>query len=102
MRRYLLTEEAHNDLAEIRDYLKHEAGAQVAKTALGRIKAAIRFLSRTPGAGHIREDLTDHPVKFWPVMSYLLVYNPESHPIEIIRVIHGSREIAALLAKNDG
>jgi plasmid stabilization system protein ParE len=97
MRRYLLTDEAQADLAEINDYLKREAGVHVAKSTLTKIKEAFLFLSRTPGAGHVREDLTSDPVRFWSVYSYLIVYDPAKRPIEILHIIHGNREIAAVL-----
>ena len=66
-----------------------------------RIKDAIVFLGDTPGAGHLREDLTDDALKFWSVYSYLVIYDPATRPIEIMRVIHGSREVSALLSQDD-
>jgi antitoxin ParD1/3/4/toxin ParE1/3/4 len=51
--------------------------------------------------GHVREDLTDEPVKFWPVNSYLIVYDPTARPVEIARVIHGHREVSAILSQDD-
>lgn len=47
--------------------------------------------------GHLREDLTDKPVLFWPVGSYLVIYNPVRKPIEIVRVLHGRRDLPRLL-----
>jgi antitoxin ParD1/3/4/toxin ParE1/3/4 len=55
------------------------------------------LLGREPGAGHVREDLTSTPVKFWPVYSYLIVYDPETRPIQIIRVLHGMRDVEEIL-----
>src|SRR5579872_7237238 len=78
-----------------------EAGPRVAKSTLTKIKDVLVFLGGTPGAGHIREDLTAEPVRFWPVFSYLIVYDPAPRPIEILRIIHGRREISAILAQDD-
>jgi hypothetical protein len=39
--------------------------------------------------GHRREDLTSHPVLFWPVGAYLAIYRAERHPIEIVAVTQG-------------
>ena len=50
-------------------------------------------LGRTPGMGRRREDLTPFPVFFWPVGAYLIIYRAEGHPIEIVAVTQGSREI---------
>ena len=101
MKRYLLTDEAKTDLDDIKDYLKREAGPRIAKSTLDKIKEALVFLGRTPGAGHLREDLTDDAVKFWAVFSYLIVYDPATRPIEIIRIIHGSREITPAMFSRD-
>ena len=101
MRRYLLTAEAKPDLAEIKRYLMREAGPRVAKSTLLKIKAALVLLGSTPGAGQIREDLTSEPLKFWPVFSYPIAYNPAKHPIHIMRVIHGNREVSAILGQDD-
>lgn len=46
--------------------------------------------------GHLREDLTDEKVKFWPVFSYLIVYDPMTRPIGIARVLHASQDVKRL------
>jgi antitoxin ParD1/3/4/toxin ParE1/3/4 len=61
------------------------------------IAEAMRMLAATPGVGHVREDLTDEPVKFWSVFSYFIVYDPATRPIGIARVLHASRDIETLL-----
>ncbi len=101
MKRYLLTDEAKADLADIRRYLTRKAGASIAKSTLKKIRDAFEFLSRTPEAGHVREDLSDDSVKFWSVFSYMIVYDPTTRPIEILRIIHGSREVSAILSQDD-
>ena len=101
MRRYILAPQAKEDLKEISDYLKREAGLHVAQSTLKKIREAFDLLSRAPGLGHIREDLTDEPVKFWLVFSYLIIYDPAARPIEIARVVHGSRQISNLLLQDD-
>ncbi len=49
--------------------------------------------------GHVREDLTRHPVLFWPVDAYLIIYRAEPNPIEIVAVCQGSRDIPAFLLR---
>ena len=101
MKRYIVAPQAKEDLKAIRDYLKREAGLEVAQSTLKKIREAFDFLNHTPGAGHLREDLTDKPVKFWSVFSYLIIYNPAAQPVEILRVVHGNRDVADLLSQND-
>ena len=82
--RYSLTSEAKQDLVASRNYYVEKAGAQVARRVVGEITRALRFLATTPGAGHARTDLTGEPVRFWPVFSYLVVYDPATKPIGVI------------------
>jgi toxin ParE1/3/4 len=93
---YILSPEAQQDIIDIRAFYMKEAGARVARYVLADITRGFRFLAGTPGAGHSRTELTDEPVKFWPVFSYLIVYDPATRPIGIARVLHGSRDLASL------
>lgn len=97
MPRSLLTSEAERDLDEIKRYLVRQGGPRVARYVLREIREAFRFLASTPEAGHRREDLTDAPLKFWTVFSYLVAYDPAQRPIEILNVIHGARDVPSLL-----
>ena len=62
-----------------------------------QIFEACQRVAASPGVGHSRKDLTDKPVLFWPVGSYLVIYNPARKPIEIVRVVHGARDVPSLL-----
>ena len=96
MTRYRLSPEAQGDLTDIKQYLMGEGRARLARYVLGEIRAGLQFLAANPGAGHSREDLTDEPVKFWPVFSYLIVYDPAMRPLGVARVLHGSQDLKAL------
>jgi antitoxin ParD1/3/4/toxin ParE1/3/4 len=41
--------------------------------------------------------LTDAAVKFFPVYSYLIVYRPETSPLQIVSILHGRRDLEQLL-----
>jgi len=43
--------------------------------------------------GHIRDDLADESLRVFVVFSYLIIYDPETKPVQIIRVIHGARDL---------
>lgn len=100
MRRYRLTDDAYEDLAEIKAYLVEQDGKRAARYVLSAVTDGFRFIADTPGAGHGREDLTDEPVKFWGVFSYLIVYDPAAKPINVIRVLHSARDLGALFERN--
>lgn len=97
---YLLSPEAQQDIADIRAFYVKEAGTRVALYVLREITRALRLLAANPGIGHSRDDLTDEPVKFWPVFSYLIVYDPAMTPLGVARVVHGSQDITALFQDN--
>jgi toxin ParE1/3/4 len=94
--RYLLSPEAKADIGEIRDYLVSKGGPRLARYILREMTEAFRLLAANPEAGHHRDDLTPLPVKFWPVFSYLIVYQA-ADPLAIVRVLHGRRDVAAIL-----
>jgi plasmid stabilization system protein ParE len=54
-------------------------------------------LGRMPGQGHSRKDLTNRPVLFFPLYSFLVVYQPEVQPIRIMAVLRGKRNVKRIL-----
>jgi antitoxin ParD1/3/4/toxin ParE1/3/4 len=54
-------------------------------------------LAEMPLLGHLRQDLTDEGLRFWQVYSYLIVYRPETRPLQVVRVLHASRDVRRLL-----
>jgi plasmid stabilization system protein ParE len=98
--RYVLSPEARDDLREIRDYLVSEGGRRLARHVLHQIQAAFRLIAAHPDIGHLRQDLTPLPVKFWSVFSYLIVYDPVARPLAVVRVLHGRRDVETILRPN--
>jgi toxin ParE1/3/4 len=94
--RYRLSPEAQGDLNDIRRYLVGQSGPRVARYVIHEIRDAMGFLAANPGAGHKRNDLTDEPVKFWPVFSYMIVYGPATKPLGVARILHASRDLGSL------
>jgi toxin ParE1/3/4 len=96
---YVLSPESREDLREIRDYLASQGGRRLARYVLQQITVTFRLLVSHPEARHLRRDLTPLPVKFWPVFSYLIVYDPAARPLAIARVLHGRQDVAAILGR---
>ncbi|GLI91659.1 type II toxin-antitoxin system RelE/ParE family toxin [Methylocystis echinoides] len=89
---FRLSTEAQSDLHDIRRYLIRNAGPASARHVVVEIRRALRIVGENPGIGHSREDLTDEPVKFWPVLSYLIVYDLARRPVGVARILHGARD----------
>ena len=96
MSSFRLAPEAARDIEEIWEYIARDSVRAARRVRLGLL-AACRRLAQHPGLGHRREDLTDKPVLFWPVYSYLIIYNPATEPLEIVRILHGAQDIPRLL-----
>lgn len=96
MGRYILSVAAREDLAEIADFIRQD-NPDAAKRVVRSFKEAFRKLARTPRIGHVREDLARRSLRFWPVYSYLIIYSAESRPLQIVRILRGTRDVRRIL-----
>ena|SRR3990167_2464528 len=93
---YYLSPIAEQDIDEVITYIAQENSAAAHKF-LDALYDAMEKLSDNPYLGHLREDLTDKPVKFWTFRwHYLIIYKP-IFPLEIVRVLSGYRDIINLI-----
>ena len=95
--RYVLAPEASFDVFQICRYIKKQSSVVVADRVESVISDRIVFLAGTPGAGHWSKNLTDEAVKFFPVYSYLIVYRPETKPLQVVSILHGRRNVERIL-----
>jgi antitoxin ParD1/3/4 len=99
MSSYQFTPQAVEDLFDIWSYIAGD-DLDAANRVEDAIYVACAFLADSPLAGRIREDLTALPVRFWlvqPYRNHWIIYNPDSKPLQIIRIIHGARNISTIL-----
>src|SRR5664279_827656 len=95
--RFVLAPEAANDLVQIWRHIKKQTSVEMADRVESVILDKILYLARTPGAGHWRKDLTNKAVKVFPVYSYLIVYRPETRPLQVVSILHGHRDVEQIL-----
>lgn len=96
MKQYLLAPEVHRDLGNIWLHIA-EDNPDAADRVMDALSAAFAKLAQMPNMGHHRLDLASEALRFWPVFNYLIVYRPDTDPLEIVRVVSGYRDVAALL-----
>jgi len=99
MIRYRLTPQAVDDLFDIWSFVAQD-NPEAADRVEEEIYRACDLLANSPLAGHTRRNLTPLPLRFWVVpryTNYLIVYDPEKEPLQIIRIIHGARNLPAAL-----
>ena len=91
-------------LAELREIWSYiaEDNSEAADQLEEEIFQACHRLARNPYLGHIRPDLTDKPVRFWPVhRNYLIVYRISDSTLDIVHVFHAARDIRSELEEMD-
>jgi len=96
MKRFKLSPEAASDIRDIWAYVAQDSTKAARRVRL-QIFDACQKIAENPGIGHRRRDLTDKPVLFWPVGSYLIIYTGTPNSTEIVRVLHGAVNIASRL-----
>jgi antitoxin ParD1/3/4/toxin ParE1/3/4 len=97
VKRYILAPAAARDLVEIWRYITEESSRNTAERVESVIREKLVFLAGSQGAGHRRRDLTSADVRFFPVYSYLIVYRPDTKPMQVAAILHGARDVAKLL-----
>ncbi len=93
---FVLSFEARTDLLDIDTYIA-EKNPEAASRLVDEFFEAFAKLARRPELGHVRRDLTTLPVRFWPLRSFLIIYDPGARPLMIVRVLSGYRDIVDLL-----
>ena len=97
MKRFTLSPAATADIEQIEAFLDAHA-PHATDAVLTGLRAAMRRIAATPGLGHLREDLTVEPLRFYPVWSYLVIYRL-TDPVGVVRVVHGARDLHRVLRR---
>ncbi len=82
---------AEGDAAEIWDYIAEDSEA-AADRMLELIDAQFTRLARFPNMGRERPELADG-LRSFPVGRYVVFYLPVTNGIEVVRVLHASRDV---------
>lgn len=60
-------------------------------------------LAKHPRMGTKRLDITILPVRFWTVTkfpNYVIVYRPETVPLQVVAILHGKRDLKQVLMRS--
>jgi toxin ParE1/3/4 len=105
-RRVVRRPAAKRDLIGHFVYLGEEAGLEAAERFVAAVKRSLERLRKMPAIGSPCEFL--NPVwaglRRWPIIGfsdYLVFYRYRASDIEIVRVLHGARDIAAIFEDRD-
>ncbi len=90
-----LTELAEADLDELWEYIagnNPDAADRMVDAVLEGSRMHVRF----PGMGQNRDDLQPG-LRCFVVSPYVVFYRPEEDTIEVLRILHGARDIARVI-----
>jgi|SRR5215475_15199357 len=92
MPRYRITDEARADLDAIWLYVAERGSIETADRLIDAIIERFPLLASTPGMGLAREEFAPG-LRSFPVSDYLIFYRRARGRIDIVRVLHGSRDL---------
>jgi toxin ParE1/3/4 len=93
---FRLTRIARQDLTEIQTYIAKDK-PNTANRYMWILKEKCQMLADNPGLGIQRQEYLG--LYKFPVDDYLIFYRPSADGIDVIRVLHGSRDVENILRK---
>ncbi len=94
---------AQRDVDELTAVYADEAGSDTAHRFIDALAEAFDLIARNPGIGSPRYGLTLNlfGVRCWPLRPRpeVIFYVERGHAIDVVRVLHGARDIPATLTE---
>jgi toxin ParE1/3/4 len=92
--------EARRDLVEIADYISNN-NLEASMRFLDATEDTITFLAANPLIGQLFVPANEliPPLRIWPIhgfRNHLIFYRPLTEGVEIVRVLHGARDLQSL------
>jgi toxin ParE1/3/4 len=94
MSRLLFSAQALRDLEEIGEYISPDNPEAAVRVILD-IGDKAEILSEHPGIGRNRSEVRPN-LRSFPCGNYILFYYPVTDGVEIVRILHGARDIQEL------
>jgi toxin ParE1/3/4 len=94
MTRYVVSPQSRTDMKEICQFIARDS-----RLAAGRIRRLFyekfKFLARHPLVGQARPEL-GADLRSFSAGNYVIFFRPITDGIQVVRVLHGSRDITAI------
>ena len=98
MRSYRLTGPAQQDLRDIGRHVSRDS-ASAALRVVANLESRCQRLAEMPGMGRSRDELAAE-LRSFTVSPYLIFYRETEYGIEVMRVLHGARDIDAIFGND--
>ena len=104
MSRVVLSAAARSDRREITSYTVERFGSAQARRLRDRFESTLDTLAESPLIGQTNEEL-DPPGRsfryFVMMKTFIIVYQPTDEGIRVVRLLHGARNLASELDRDD-
>ena len=90
-----LSKEAGRDLDEAWDYTAERWSAERADALLDKFQEMFCLLAQFPESGRRRDELSSG-LRSLPSLGFVILYRVFEGALEIVRVVHGSRDLEGL------
>jgi len=94
----LIAAEARDDLTNIWSEIARNRDANSADRTNAKILEKCRAHARFPETGRLREDL-GRELRSFPVPPYVVFFRPVEGSIEVLRIIHGRRDVDRIMRR---
>ena len=95
MAQILFTPIATDDLEQIWVYIAENARKETANKFLLEIKKKCEMIAEFPESGRVRHELLIN-LRSFPFKKYVIFYLPLTDGIEVLRIIHSSRDVSQI------
>jgi len=104
--RLIVKDRATQDLRQQANYILVNGNADVAAKFLSAAEVTFAQLAKTPGMGKATQLVGSRlgEIRQWRIkdfQDYLIFYRIQDATVEILRIFHGSRDLADVLSKLD-
>ena len=96
MSKYVLSQEAENDIEEIFEFGETKFGNAQAISYLIQMEEHFMLLAKNPGIGKKRNEIKEGLFSL-PYVSHVIFYRILENQIRIVRVLYGGRDLVKFL-----
>ena len=79
-------------------YAAQISSVQNARLLRAQLQRRFPLLAEQPFVGRKRPEIGER-LRSFPVSSFVIIYRPADYGVEIVRVVHGSRDIESLFGQ---
>jgi plasmid stabilization system protein ParE len=94
---YIISARAREELESILDYIAKEDGEDRAIAMYDKFFRAFDLLAHSPRAGFQKLHRTPPNIRSWSVVPFVVLYDCETNPLQIERVLHTARNLPDVL-----